>query len=478
MKRTAQAASSIRGILRRSYTAVICSLTIPLVITLLLLVVIVNTYNGAVDRIDCAAQAQNVLEQELPSEIWNIISGRKTFEQGEQYAMLDQLYGLMDDLTKTASDGQQKYLNAAVRALDTLEGYIKALGVQTAQGAAVSWNESLYQEITSVTLLAADMLDQYSAGEIELLSVLNRRINLLVMLLAAAAVLTVCGVVYASVRTYRQVENAIRKPILRMERMAARIAKGDMEVRLQAPTIAELYPLADDLNRMTEQLDRLIAEQIEQEKTLKKAELRALQAQITPHFVYNTLETIVWLAEEGKTREVVEVTMAFTDFLRISLSGGQDFISVAKEEQHVRSYLMIQSVRYGSIMRFEIDIDPALADKRMLKLMLQPLVENAIYHGIKNKRGRGLLRITGRQEQDWMVFAVADNGIGMTEEQLDALRARIERKEGEEGYGLRNITQRLRLYGGRGLEIESKLNCGTTVRFALPCAAGQERKEN
>ena len=91
MKRTAQAASSIRGILRRSYTAVICSLTIPLVITLLLLVVIVNTYNGAVDRIDCAAQAQNVLEQELPSEIWNIISGRKTFEQGEQYAMLDQL---------------------------------------------------------------------------------------------------------------------------------------------------------------------------------------------------------------------------------------------------------------------------------------------------------------------------------------------------------------------------------------------------
>ena len=193
---------------------------------------------------------------------------------------------------------------------------------------------------------------------------------------------------------------------------------------------------------------------------------------------YNTLETIVWLAEEGKTREVVEVTMAFTDFLRISLSGGQDFISVAKEEQHVRSYLMIQSVRYGSIMRFEIDIDPALADKRMLKLMLQPLVENAIYHGIKNKRGRGLLRITGRQEQDWMVFAVADNGIGMTEEQLDALRARIERREGEEGYGLRNITQRLRLYGGRGLEIESKLNCGTTVRFALPCAAGQERKEN
>lgn len=300
MKRTAQAASSIRGILRRSYTAVICSLTIPLVITLLLLVVIVNTYNGAVDRIDCAAQAQNVLEQELPSEIWNIISGRKTFEQGEQYAMLDQLYGLMDDLTKTASDGQQKYLNAAVRALDTLEGYIKALGVQTAQGAAVSWNESLYQEITSVTLLAADMLDQYSAGEIELLSVLNRRINLLVMLLAAAAVLTVCGVVYASVRTYRRVENAIRKPILRMERMAARIAKGDMEVRLQAPTIAELYPLANDLNRMAEQLDRLIAEQIEQEKTLKKAELRALQAQIAPHFVYNTLETIVWLAEEGK----------------------------------------------------------------------------------------------------------------------------------------------------------------------------------
>lgn len=112
------------------------------------------------------------------------------------------------------------------------------------------------------------------------------------------------------------------------------------------------------------------------------------------------------------------MTMAFTGFLRISLSRGQDYITVEKEEQHVASYLQIQSVRYGSIMRYEIEIDPSLAGQRMLKLMLQPLVENAIYHGVKRKRGRGLIRVTGWRQGNEMCFAVEDDGLGMTPEQL------------------------------------------------------------
>lgn len=478
MKPLHKTAGSIRLLLQRSYTAILLSLTIPLAVTLVLLLVFVHQYNGVIARISCAADAQQLLEQTLPGEIWDVISGRTDFANGTQYALLSQLDGMLAEMQQTSSEEQQTYLNAAVRAVDTLYAYIDALGEQTANGAAVSRNESLYQEITSVTGLTADMLDQYSVSAISQMAALNRRISGLTLLLAAVTLLAVVSAAGAAVRTYRHVEHAIHGPILRMERMASRIAKGDWNARLPAPAVAELYPLAADLNRMAEQLERLIEGQIEQEKTLKKAELRALQAQITPHFVYNTLETIIWLAEEENTRAVVDVTMAFTDFLRISLSGGQDFISVEKEEQHVRSYLLIQSVRYGSIMRYTIDIDPALADKRMLKLMLQPLVENAIYHGIKNKRGRGLLRITGRQENDWMVFTVADDGIGMSSEELHALRERMERTDGTGGYGLRNITQRLRLYGGRGLDIQSEPNRGTTVRFALPCIPEPERKDH
>ena len=197
--------------------------------------------------------------------------------------------------------------------------------------------------------------------------------------------------------------------------------------------------------------------------------------------MYNTLETIVWLAEEGRNREVVEMTMAFTGFLRISLSRGQDYITVEKEEQHVASYLQIQSVRYGSIMRYEIEIDPSLAGQRMLKLMLQPLVENAIYHGVKRKRGRGLIRVTGWRQGNEMCFAVEDDGLGMTPEQLAAVREGLRRPaqydpDTKGGYGLRNVEERLRLYYGQGLEIESVYRKGTRVSFRLPC--GEHEEEN
>ena len=224
---------------------------------------------------------------------------------------------------------------------------------------------------------------------------------------------------------------------------------------------------------MAEQLGALIHERVEQEKTIKKAELRALQAQITPHFMYNTLETIVWLAEEGRNSEVVEMTMAFTGFLRISLSRGADYITVEREEQHVANYLQIQSVRYGSIMRYAIDIDPALHERYMLKIVLQPLVENAIYHGIKRRRGRGQITVTGRRQAGGMYFAVEDNGMGMTPERLAEVRTSLQNgapldPDGKGGYGLRNVEQRLRLYYGCGLTIESEYRHGTRISFTVP----------
>lgn len=467
-KEKRESVHSIRGILKHSYLTIIASLTVPLAVMLLFVLAFVHQYGVVIENITRAAQAQTVAQQELPDETWQIVSGRRKFEDGRQDELLRQLRGLLQAMLGGASDEQRQYLNAAERATDTIEHYIEVLGIQAAEGSAVSRNENLYHEIVSVTGLAADMLDRYTAKAIDEMAQINGRIRGIALLMAVLVTLLLAYVARGAVRSYQQVDRSIRTPILQMEKMAARIAQGDLNARAPVPDIAELYRLATDLNRMAERLDHLLREQIAHEKNLKKAELRALQAQITPHFVYNTLETIVWLAEEERNREVVEMTMAFTDFLRISLSGGQDFISVAKEEQHVRSYLMIQSVRYGSIMRYEIDIDETLKSCRMLKLMLQPLVENAIYHGIKNKRGRGLIRITGRREDGWMHFAVEDNGIGMAEEQLRALRGRLQRGEESGSYGLRNITERLQLYGGKGLFIDSASMQGTRVGFQLP----------
>ena len=165
--------------------------------------------------------------------------------------------------------------------------------------------------------------------------------------------------------------------------------------------------------------------------------------------------------------------MAFTGFLRISLSRGADYITVEREEQHVASYLQIQSVRYGSIMRYTIDIDPALRERHMLKIVLQPLVENAIYHGIKRKRGRGRLTVIGRALPNGMYFAVEEDGMGMTPERLAEVRAALRNgapldPEGRGGYGLRNVEQRLRLYYGCGLTIESEYRHGTRISFTVP----------
>lgn len=476
------AGRSIHTMLRQSFFRIIAGMLAPTLLLGGLLFGLTQRYDSVIADTSRASALRGTLTQELPDEVWMVVSGRISFDEGRQQEMLSDACRQLEDMLARAGGEETRYLSAALRAAETVKPYIAQLGEQTANRAAVSRKEALYSEIRSVSQLAGSMLDRYIESEIARMGQLNSRIQ--VGMLAAGVLLAalVGTIIWFALRASHTVDRSIRTSILRLEEMAARIAQGDLSARVPPAEVEELRRLTGDLNTMAGQIDSLIRERVEQEKTLKKAELRALQAQITPHFMYNTLETIVWLAEEGRNREVVEMTMAFTGFLRISLSRGQDYITVEKEEQHVASYLQIQSVRYGSIMRYEIDIDPALAGQHMLKLMLQPLVENAIYHGVKLKRGRGLIRVTARQQNGEMCFAVEDDGLGMTPEQLAAVRESLRRPaqfdpDTKGGYGLRNVEERLRLYYGRGLEIASEYRKGTRVSFRLP-GGGHEEGNN
>ena len=183
-----------------------------------------------------------------------------------------------------------------------------------------------------------------------------------------------------------------------------------------------------------------------EQENLKKSELRALQAQINPHFLYNTLDAIVWLAEAGQSKEVIHITRALSDFFRISLSQGKDWIPLSEEIKHLTGYLTIQKIRYRDILDYEIDIPETLGSCQVLKLVLQPLVENAIYHGVKHRRGRGLIKVTGAAEGDYLVLRVQDNGAGMTPERLAQVRSGLSADTGESaGYGLFNVTKRIQL---------------------------------
>ena len=211
-----------------------------------------------------------------------------------------------------------------------------------------------------------------------------------------------------------------------------------------------------------------------EQANLREAELKLLQAQINPHFLYNTLDTIIWLAEADKGADVVNMVGALSNYFRTSLSKGNDRISLKEEELHVQSYLQIQQSRYKDILEYEIDIPVELGDCLVPKITLQPLVENALYHGIKNKRGKGKITITGYQDGKNIRLFVKDNGLGMSEERLKQVLKALN-KQDDKGleknfYGLYNVNERIRLYYGKeyGLRMKSIYQAGTEVEVILP----------
>ena len=230
---------------------------------------------------------------------------------------------------------------------------------------------------------------------------------------------------------------------------------------------------------MVKEIETLIEDIHKEQENAKDAELRLLQEQINPHFLYNTLDAIVWMTEAGEKENAIQVIQELSNFFRISLSKGQSEITIRNEKEHVKSYLEIQRYRYQDILDFELDFDEEILENRIQKLTLQPIVENALYHGIKNKRGRGLIKVTGRKEtsdstgKTDIVFTVEDNGIGMKPDELKHLRELISgtvEQDEKSGYGMANVEKRLEmLYGEKyGISVESTYGEGTTVTVRIP----------
>ena len=227
-------------------------------------------------------------------------------------------------------------------------------------------------------------------------------------------------------------------------------------------------------------MEKLFQKIKEDEQKMRQLDLRLLQEQINPHFLYNTLDTIVWLIEGDKADEAVNMVVTLSDFFRLVLSRGKEFISLSEEKQHISSYLEIQEVRYRDILEYQIEIDPALYQYEIPKLTLQPLVENALYHGIKYKRARGCIYVRGEKNGDVLVLTVSDNGIGMEAGELRQLQKEIRRpcRETEKGFGLANVNERIRMYFGAeyGMEIQSEKNRGTIVKLTIPAVKKENRQ--
>lgn len=224
---------------------------------------------------------------------------------------------------------------------------------------------------------------------------------------------------------------------------------------------------------MAAKLQRLMEKVEEDTRTQEQLELRLLQEQINPHFLYNTLEIIVWLAESGDKEQVIQVVQSLSRFFRVVLSKGRAVVSLQEELSCIQSYLYIQKVRYADILNYEIQAEPEALDCRIQKLSLQPLVENALYHGIEKKRGGGTIRVCADVKDGCLVVQVADDGCGMTPEKLEEVQREVAGDLGqisEGGFGLPNIQKRIQLaYGADyGIHVSSRLGCGTRVTLQIP----------
>ncbi len=267
---------------------------------------------------------------------------------------------------------------------------------------------------------------------------------------------------------------SVTKPISKLRSLMQQAESGDLSVRFNSLYNDEIGDLTNSFNHMIGRMDFLIQQVYAEQKSKRDMELKALQEQIKPHFLYNTLDTIGFMARNYEADDIVRLVDSLTSMFRIGLSQGRDFISVEEESIHVSNYLSIQQVRYKDKLQYEIHIDKQMYPNLIPKLILQPLVENSIYHGIKQKRGIGNIIISGVLDgQGNQIFSVRDDGAGMNTERLEKLRNQLRHNNPDKpGFGLYYISERIRLCYGEeyGVEFESTEGVGTTVSIKLPLA--------
>ena len=231
---------------------------------------------------------------------------------------------------------------------------------------------------------------------------------------------------------------------------------------------SEISALSDSFGHMVVRIQELMEQVRQEEITLRKTELNALQAQINPHFLYNTLDSIAWMCEEDRTKEAVEMVNALARLFRISTSRGHELITLEKEVEHAKSYLKIQNYRYKNQFAYEFDVEESCLSYLCNKITLQPIIENAIYHGIDRMVDEGYIKICIREEEMAIRMTVTDNGVGMSEEQCQEI---LHREAGDRtGIGIKNVNDRIRIYFGEeyGLHITSELDEGTCVEIRIP----------
>lgn len=369
--------------------------------------------------------------------------------------------------SSTEDKSSYRAINSVINLCDNLETQV--LQIENTN----SYDErkvQLENNIYVITSLIEEYMDEYLYCEAAYLNTIKNDIYIGIIVELTIILVTLGFLVFLLIRYAANIGRSITEPVEKLNNRMLEIGDGNLTpLEPVASNVNEIYTLGEGVEKMVVRMDNLMRESTIKQEKLRKTELALLQAQINPHFLYNTLDAIIWLIEASKSEEAKNMVSDLSEFFRHSLSNGKDIVTLEDEIKQVSSYLQIQQVRYKDILTFTIDVDEDILSKMLPKLTLQPLVENALYHGIKEKRGGGNIQVKGARFGDELIIKVVDNGAGILPERLSELRRAM---NGEErvGFGLVTVHERLRLfYGeGAGLEVESTSGEGTAVTVRIP----------
>ena len=447
---------SIQGRLNRLILQMFIPVLAILICIVLMLVVRNYQYASVSGNIIDASGFNQNFKDEVDLKMYQFVSGSSDQLPWDEVRTAQELAEKLLDSTQNSES--HKAIENVLYLCDSLETSITKIQETERYDQRM---EQLETNIYVITHL------YHEAGE---MAQLQRQLDIWLMVEIVAAVLVLAIVIPFSLRNALRIRKSITDPIDALSSRVEEIGQGDLTPR--TPVEAEddkLRTLSRGIEDMTGRLSNQIELNRQEQIRLRGIELSLIQAQINPHFLYNTLDAIVWLIETGKNQEAEQMVTSLSTYFRSFLSNGKDIITLAEEELHVRSYLEIQQVRYRDILSYHIDIDPAIRDCLIPKMTLQPLVENAIYHGLKPRRSMGRLEVLGRMSGGRAVLEVKDTGVGMTGEELTALRGRITTEDGT-SFGLLAASKRLKLLFGTDctFSIDSDPERGTVVKIDIP----------
>ncbi len=440
-----------------------------------------RSYDEIVNNLTIANDYNINFKEEMDESLYKLVVGYMSFENIKSEEGLKDPYDLIESIQNgcrkllvISTDRESRiWLQSLLRNTDTLQNRVDDIKANLTDDGHYEENIAMLDnDIYILTELIQDDIQYYiyyQTRNIEQLkNELNNDINRFIILNVAI----VLGIVIIATIAALLLVKSITKPINELCGIASQIAHGDFSARAKVQTKDEIGVLAAGVNDMSEHLEIMVNQIQEDERKMRYAELRLLQEQINPHFLYNTLDTIVWLIEGEDTSKAVHVVMSLSEFFRRVLSKGKEFVTIEDEMQYIRSYLEIQQARYADILDYEIDIDPSLYPYKILKMTLQPMVENSLYHGIKYKRAKGLIRVSGEKQGDKILLYIQDNGVGMTPQETEALTEKINMpcNETGAGFGLANVNERIRMNFGQeyGLFVQSEKGKGTKITIAIP----------